>query len=237
MNTNTIKIKLDPGAEMPKRAHATDVGADIKALHTWLVRGDGTEYPLRTAEDCQTAKARRLDVAKIKIDTGVHATPPPGFYIELVPNSRLAKTPFIYANSVGIIDPGYTGSMRVILNPANSITPEDLEKFLPGHTVGQLILRRRHEADFIQVDTLDETERGSGGFGSTEAKALDTMLETACHGKHCSPECPHFHHVVDAPEGMEHCGFCDKNSDPYWHAVEIGFHCIHEILDGKEMEQ
>lgn len=168
--TPQIKIKLDPGAEMPKRAHATDVGADIKALHTWLVQGDGTEHPLRTPEDCRAAETRRLDVAKIKIDTGVHATPPPGFYIELVPNSRLAKSPFMFANSLGIIDPDYTGSMRVILNTVNSITPEDIEKFLPGNVVGQLILRRRHEAEFIQVDALEETERGAGGFGSTARK-------------------------------------------------------------------
>lgn len=224
--TPKIKIKLDTGAAMPHRAHPSDIGADIKAWRTWLIQGDGTEHELESSADCYTMKYRSIDCAKIKIDTGVHATPPPGFYIELVPNSRLAKTPFVYANSFGVIDPEYTGSMKVILNTVNSITPGDLMKFLPGNVVGQLILRRRYDAEFEQVDTLKETARGDGGFGSTESLA-DMMFAGV---KKCSPECPHFHTIEDAPEGMEHCGFCAKDPDPYPHATEIGFHCVHEIL-------
>lgn len=230
--TPKIKIKLDTGAAMPHRAHPSDIGADIKAWRTWLIQGDGTEHELESSADCYTMKYRRIDCAKIKIDTGVHATPPPGFYIELVPNSRLAKSPFMYANSFGVIDPEYTGSMKVILNTVNNITPEDLTKFLPGNVVGQLILRRRYEAEFEQVDSLEETERGAGGFGSTESLA-DIMFPGV---KKCSPECPHFRTIEDAPEGMEHCGFCTKDPDPYPHATEIGFHCIHEILAGEDSE-
>ena len=165
---NTVKIKLDHGAETPAYAHHDDVGADIKSLHTYVVQGDGTEHKLETIADCLALRTKRVDVAKIKIDTGVHATPPAGYYIELVPNSRIAKTPFMHANSIGIIDPGYTGSIRVILNCVNSITPDDLVPFLPGSVVGQLIIRKLHRATFEQVDTLDETARGEGGFGSTE---------------------------------------------------------------------
>jgi dUTP pyrophosphatase len=163
-----IKIKLDPGAAMPQYAHPSDVGADVKALHTCVVQGDGTEHNIETIADCLALRNKRIDVAKIKIDTGVHATPPDGYYLELVPNSRLSKTPFMYANSFGVIDPGYTGSMRVILNTVNSITPDDLVPFLPGRVVGQLILRKQERATFTEVDELEETERGAGGFGSTE---------------------------------------------------------------------
>ena len=165
-----VKAKLDQGAELPRYAHPSDVGADIKALHTWLVHGDGTEHQLKSMDDCLTMRDRRIDCAKIKIDTGVHITPPAGYYIELVPNSRIAKTPFMVANSIGIIDPEYTGSMRVILNVVNSLTPDDLAKFLPGNVVGQLILRKRHTATFTQVDELEDTKRGDGGFGSTAGK-------------------------------------------------------------------
>lgn len=163
-----IQVQLDPGAEMPTRAHDTDVGYDVKALCTWLVQGDGTEHPMNTPEDIRRARMLSLDCAKIKIDTGVHVTPEPGFYVELVPNSRLAKTPFMYANSFGVIDPAYTGSMRVILNCVNRLTPDDLLPFMPDKVVGQLIIRERISADFEQVDELEDTERGSGGFGSTE---------------------------------------------------------------------
>lgn len=158
---------LDPGAELPCFAHSTDVGADVKALYTWLVQGDGTEHPLASVDDCYRMRQLQVDCAKIKIDTGVHVCPAPGYYVELVPNSRIAKTQFVYANSFGVIDPEYTGSMRVVLNCVNRITPEDLQRFLPGNVVGQLIVRRRHEAEFVKVDTLEETERGAGGFGST----------------------------------------------------------------------
>ena len=165
-----IKVQLDPGAEMPTRAHDTDVGYDVKALRTWLVQGDGTEHPMNTPEDIRRAYELSLDCAKIKIDTGVHVTPEHGYYVELVPNSRLAKTPFMYANSYGVIDPCYNGSMRVILNCVNRLTPDDLLPFMPGKVVGQLIIRERISADFEQVDELEDTERGSGGFGSTENK-------------------------------------------------------------------
>lgn len=164
----TIKIKLDKGATMPRYAHATDVGADVTALRTWLVQGDGTQHELQTIEDCIRMQEQRIDCAKVKIDTGVHVQPEAGYYVELVPNSRLAKLPFIYANSIGIIDPTYTGSIRAVLNTVNRLTPDDLAQFLPGRVVGQLIVRHRHEADFVQVDTLEATERGAGGFGSTE---------------------------------------------------------------------
>lgn len=179
-----IKIKLDPGAAMPQYAHPSDVGADVKALHTCAVQGDGTEHKLETISDCHALRDKRIDVAKIKIDTGVHATPPEGYYIELVPNSRLSKTPFMYANSFGVIDPGYTGSMRVILNPVNRITPDDLAPFLPGRVVGQLILRKLQQAEFEQVEELKITERGSGGFGSTEKKA--TPCDSCVHALDCT---------------------------------------------------
>lgn len=232
---NTIKIKLDPGAEMPHRAHATDTGADIKALHTWLVQGDGTEHPLRTMEDCQAAEAKLLEVAKIKIDTGVHATPPPGFYIELVPNSRLAKSPCMFANSVGIIDPEYTGSMKVILNCINFVTPEDLEKFLPGKTVGQLILRRRHEAEFIQVDALDETERGSGGFGSTEAKQTINQPEKAHLCATCDYFTPYDYKLAKC-DGRCILGYGTYGTHTLYAQEACGaYRC--KDLDGKETEQ
>jgi deoxyuridine 5'-triphosphate nucleotidohydrolase len=168
--TILVKIKLDPGAAMPTRAHDTDVGYDVKALRTKLVTIWGEEYPLKTNDDCFLLKRKHIDCAKIMIDTGVHVQPEEGYYVELVPNSRLAKSPFMYANSFGVIDPAYTGSIRVILNNVNRPTIDDLYNFLPGKVVGQLILRPLLSADFIPVDTLQETERGDGGFGSTANK-------------------------------------------------------------------
>lgn len=182
----TTLIQLDPGASLPTFAHPDDIGADIKALHTYIVQGDGTEHKLETISDCFALRDKRIDVAKVKIDTGVHATPPQGYYLELVPNSRLAKTPFMFANSIGIIDPGYTGSMKVILNCVNSITPDDIVPFLPGRVVGQLILRKIEHTAFTQVATLADTARGDGGFGSTEEKKQVTPCDTCVHALDCT---------------------------------------------------
>lgn len=166
----TIKVMLDPGAEMPHYAHTSDVGADVKALRTTLLTGNGAEYTLNTLEDCRKMRDFYVACAKLKIDTGIHVTPADGYYCELIPNSRIAKTPFMYANSYGVIDPEYTGSMRVVLNCVNNLTPDDLAQFLPGRVVGQIIVRKRISADFEKVEELEETERGDGGFGSTEKR-------------------------------------------------------------------
>lgn len=146
-----IKLQLDPGATAPTRAHDTDTGYDIRALSVDVAYR-------RCGKDNL--------IWKIRIDTGVHVQPPAGYYFELVPNSRLSNTPFSYANSIGIIDQGYTGSIKVILNCDYNTTNERLIP-QPGDVVGQLILRKRLDADFIQVDTLTPTERGTNGFGST----------------------------------------------------------------------
>jgi dUTP pyrophosphatase len=166
-----LKVQLDDGAQLPTRAHDTDVGYDVKALHVTVIDISGDEYPIRDKEDAEQLCEMDLYPVKVKIDTGVHVKPEPGYWVELVPNSRLAKTAFMYGNSVGIIDPDYTGSMRVILNVLiPSEFYRDIFNFIPGKTVGQLIIRNIISADIEQVDELEDTIRGDGGFGSTEKK-------------------------------------------------------------------
>lgn len=160
---NTL-IQLDPGATIPTRAHETDVGYDVKALTTTIKDAEGRT--LTITEIC-TIPPHIAPIRKVIIDTGIHITPPPGYYFELVPNSRIAKTSYIYANSFGVIDPTYTGSLKVILNAMPGQTIADLAYFLPGNVVGQLILRPHLTTTFTQVDHLTPTDRADGGFGST----------------------------------------------------------------------
>ena len=171
MKNIKISVALDEGASLPTRAHDTDVGYDIKALSVTVVDCFGGEYPIHDQEDVEQLCESEIELVKVKIDTGVHVKPEPGYWVELVPNSRLAKTTFMYANSMGIIDPSYTGSMRVILNVIEMISfYRDIPNFLPGKVVGQLIIREQISADFEQVEELEQTQRGEGGFGSTENK-------------------------------------------------------------------
>lgn len=167
---NTL-VQLDPGATIPTRAHETDVGYDVTSCRFTVVHPNGMRTICTTEEHITEATGmQRYDhpgTSYIEIDTGVHITPPPGYYFELVPNSRQAKTTVAWNNSFGVIDPTYTGSIKIIIKKGKI---EDLARYLPGNVVGQLILRRRYEAEFEHVDTLEETERGAGGFGSTANK-------------------------------------------------------------------
>ena len=176
----TAKIKLDDGATMPTRATEGSVGYDVRAKSATLVNLNGWEQTYVKGFDLNrfihsagfngSYVRIRPDFKRIILDTGIRVTPPDGYYFELVPNSRLAKTGLVYGNSFGVIDPDYTGTIKCVLTVTSAATKEDIAKVMPPHVIGQLILRKKLDVDFTQVDALDETERGEGGFGSTEKK-------------------------------------------------------------------
>lgn len=132
-----------PDAVLPAKAGPQEVGYDLT-----LVRVH-----------------ERLDDDTIMYDTGVIAKPPEGYYLEVVPRSSIVKSGWIMANSVGIIDPTYRDTIKVVLKRVRSDTPEiELPKRLC-----QLLLRRMEGAGVVirGVDALDHTTR-TGGFGSTD---------------------------------------------------------------------
>lgn len=169
-----IKIMLDDGATMPTRATDGSVGYDVKATHVqWH---DYVEYFTvvttgRWFERILNLKGiralSRILPRYVVCHTGIHIQPQDGYYVELLPNSRWGKRGVI-TYSPGQIDPDYTGEVKAIF------------KILPwwfggravevGDVVGQLIIRQKIDADWEVTDKLDETERGDGGFGSTEKK-------------------------------------------------------------------
>jgi deoxyuridine 5'-triphosphate nucleotidohydrolase len=100
----------------------------------------------------------------ILYDTGVVVQPPYGYYFEVVPRSSLSKSGFTLANSIGIIDPGYRGTIKVALKKNSTSTP-DLD--LPFRAV-QLILRKQTLSRSVYSKSdLSESSRSTGGFGST----------------------------------------------------------------------
>jgi dUTP pyrophosphatase len=100
-------------------------------------------------------------------DTGVVVCPPPGYYFDLVPRSSMIKSGYILANSVGVIDPSYRGSIKV---PLIKIDPNAPDLQLPQRLV-QLIPRKAHymyvEECASDLTLVCSTMRGTGGFGST----------------------------------------------------------------------
>lgn len=106
---------------------------------------------------------KKLSSNTIMYDTGISVSPPSGYYFEVVPRSSMIKYGYTMPNSMGIIDPGYTSTIKVVLTKIDSELP-DLEC---PFSVCQLILRPALVPTPVKVDSLEETERGDRGFGST----------------------------------------------------------------------
>ena len=143
-----IKVKLDKGAIMPIRAHETDAGYDIFAREDFVVYRS-------------TEKKQRVNVGYAIHDTGVHIEIPNGYVGFLKSKSGLNVKRGL--TSEGVIDSGYTGSIVVKLYNHTS----HAYKVHKGDKITQLVLLPIFTPELKQVDTLDETERGDGGFGST----------------------------------------------------------------------
>ena len=134
-----MKVKLDDFAFIPERAHNTDAGLDLKS-------------PI-----CIEIPARSSAV----IDTGVHVDLPIGTVGFLKSKSGLNVNHDI--TSDGVIDVGYTGSIKVKLYN-HGIIPYQV---LRGDKITQLVVVECYFPDVEIVEELDGTERGNKGFGST----------------------------------------------------------------------
>lgn len=135
----TIKVKLDEGAYMPVRAHATDAGADIRTPVHVRVPPHGSAT----------------------IDTGVHVELPPETKAELVSKSGLNLNRDII--STGLIDQGFTGGIRVKLYNLG----DEWQVFERGDKVSQLVVSPVCYPDYAEADEIDGGERGENGYGST----------------------------------------------------------------------
>ena len=96
-------------------------------------------------------------------ETGISVTPPSGFYISVYPRSSLGLTGYVLSNSKGIIDPSYTGTIKVCLTKVDESFP-DLK--LPFKAV-QMILEPLFYSGLRLEDKQEETTRGDKGFGSS----------------------------------------------------------------------
>lgn len=100
----------------------------------------------------------------ILIPTGLKISLPQGYEAMIRPRSGLAfKFGITVLNSPGTIDADYRGDIGVILKNHGT---EDFVILL-GDRIAQMVINKFERAEWVQVNTLDETERGEGGFGST----------------------------------------------------------------------
>jgi dUTP pyrophosphatase len=101
---------------------------------------------------------------RMLVPTGLYIALPEGYEAQVRPRSGLAaKHGITVLNTPGTIDADYRGEIKVILvNLSN--TPFEI---VPGERIAQMVVARHERVEWEETDSLDETERGAGGFGST----------------------------------------------------------------------
>ena len=149
-----VKIKLLPGGKMPEKKTAGAAAFDCFAREDVII---GTQPAL--------------------IKLGFAMEIPPGYHAKIYPRSSTGlKTTLRMANSVGIIDSDYRGevcfigeSNKIEFHQEGNITTFTAIGFhvYAGDRIAQMMLCKVEDADLVEVDELSETERGTGGFGST----------------------------------------------------------------------
>ena len=101
------------------------------------------------------------------VPTGLYIALPEGYEAQVRPRSGLAaKKGITVLNSPGTVDADYRGEIRVILV---NLSEEPFE-IVPGERIAQMVIARHEHIEWEEVEVLDETERGAGGFGSTGVK-------------------------------------------------------------------
>jgi dUTP pyrophosphatase len=136
-------LRLDPRAVLPTRAHAGDAGLDLYALEAAV---------LEPGE-------------RMSVGTGIAVEIPAGQAGLVLPRSGLAARHGIaLVNAPGLIDAGYRGELRVLLLNTD---PRARFALRAGGRIAQLVLVRIEEAQPIEVQALEESARGVGGFGSS----------------------------------------------------------------------
>lgn len=101
------------------------------------------------------------------IPTGLHIALPAGYEAQVRPRSGLAlKKGITVLNSPGTVDADYRGEVGVLLI---NLSQEDFV-INDGERIAQMVIARHEQAEFVEVEVLDETERGEGGYGHTGMK-------------------------------------------------------------------
>ena len=138
-------VKLREGAHIPQKAHEDDAGFDLYASEDFLLKAHGF--------GC--------------VPTAVSIELPHGTEAQVRPRSGLAARHGVTVlNAPGTIDAGYRGEVKVIL-----INHGDADyEITAGMRIAQLVISSVISAEFIEVSSLEDSDRGEGGFGSSGTK-------------------------------------------------------------------
>ena len=144
-----MKVKIVNRSQWPLPQYATPQSAGVD------LRAD-------TREDIVLPPLGRA-----MVPTGLYLEIPAGYEAQVRPRSGLAaKKGVTVLNSPGTIDADYRGEVRVILVNLSS----DPFTIVPGERIAQMVFAHHEQVEWEEADTLEESERGAGGFGSTGVK-------------------------------------------------------------------
>lgn len=140
----TLRIKrLDSDIELPSYAYCGDAGLDIRA---------NEDVDLKPHE-------------RVLVSTGLAIAIPDGYAGFMQPRSGLAiKRGLSIVNTPGLIDAHYRGELKVILINLDESRSIHIDR---GERIAQLVIQEVPTVDLVEVDELDATDRGTGGFGSS----------------------------------------------------------------------
>lgn len=137
--------RIHKDAIIPSYAHDSDAGFDFHSIK---------DYKIEPGQ-------------LVLVRTGLKMAIPDGYEIQIRPRSGLSlKTSLRVANSPGTIDSGYRGEIKVILENTGAGCAEWV-KIEKGQRIAQGVLKKAPQANFKEVESLEESERGEGGFGSS----------------------------------------------------------------------
>lgn len=139
-----VKIINKSGFALPSYATAMSAGMDLRAV----LENSVVLAPLE----------------RILVPTGIFIELPQGYEAQIRPRSGLAsKSGITVTNAPGTVDADYRGEVKVsLVNLSNSSF-----ELKPGERIAQMVVARHERVEWVETDSLSDTERGMGGFGST----------------------------------------------------------------------
>jgi dUTP pyrophosphatase len=173
MKVNVKVKRLHPEAVIPQYAHEFDAGFDLVAVEDVIIEPGETKL----------------------VRTGLAMSLPPGYELQIRPRSGISlRTKLRVANAPGTVDAGFRGEIGVIVDniapKTDYMTPivrqidgkeidyDEDETFAwgtyiirKGEKIAQGVIKPVEQAHFVEVDELDETDRGANGFGSSGVKS------------------------------------------------------------------
>ena len=139
---NKLRVK-SLGGKIPTKAHKTDEGYDLYSNENVIIRPGET----------------------VKVHTGICLGLPKGYWAKIFDRSSVGSKGLLV--NAGVIDNSYTGEVIVCMTNLSNGTEDDTFIITKGDKIAQFVLMRHNHKDIVEVNSLEETERGEKGFGSS----------------------------------------------------------------------